>query len=308
MPTVLITGGTGMIGTRLTELLIGRGYQVTILTRDAGMAGSKLPGVRYADWDPGSGRIDLKAIATTDHIIHLSVACVADKRWTVKRKQEIVNSRTDTSAVLVKALSGMPNHVQSVVSASAIGWYGPDTTESLANGFTENAPADKSFLGSTCRRWEESIRPVEQLGKRLVILRTGIVLAKKGGALEEFKKPLKAGVAVILGDGRQVISWIHLDDLCRMYIQAMEDQDLRGVYNAVAPDPVSNEQFTRELARLLRGKWFVPVHVPSFVLKVMLGEMSIEVLKSATVSSEKIRQAGFTFQYPILTQSLESLL
>jgi hypothetical protein len=204
-------------------------------------------------------------------------------------------------------LKEIPNKVKTVISASAIGWYGADTAVSRKQGFTEEAPADTQFLGETCRLWEESIRPVEQMGIRLVKLRTGIVLGNEGGALAEFKKPLKAGIAAILGDGRQMVSWIQADDLCRMYLHALENEEIRGAYNAVAPHPVSNKQLTVTLAKQMRGNFYIPVHVPSFVLKIALGEMSIEVLKSATVSSRKIEATGFSFRYPTIEMALQQL-
>lgn len=308
MRTILITGGTGMIGTRLTKLLIAEGYEVIILSRRSPAISHQLPGVSYANWDIDQQKIDGEAIGRADHIIHLAGAGVADERWTENRKQEIINSRTQSSSLLVKALKEIPNKVKTVISASAIGWYGADTAVSRKQGFTEEAPADTQFLGETCRLWEESIRPVEQMGIRLVKLRTGIVLGNEGGALAEFKKPLKAGIASILGDGRQIVSWIQVDDLCRMYLHALKNDEIRGVYNAVAPHPVSNKQLTVTLAKQMRGNFYIPVHVPSFVLKIALGEMSIEVLKSATVSSRKIESTGFGFVYPTIEKSLEQLI
>ena len=307
MPTVLITGGTGMIGRRLTELLITDGYEVIILSRNSSATGHKMPGVAYADWDTNAQTIDEWAISKATHIIHLAGAGVADKRWSDKRKQEIVNSRTQSSSLIVKALREIPNHVESVISASAIGWYGADTATSRKNGFTEEALPDPGFLGETCRLWEDSILGVEKLGKRLVTLRTGIVLGNDGGALQEFKKPLKAGIAGILGNGQQVISWIEIDDLCRMYIHALENAAVHGVYNAVAPCPVTNKQLTLTLAQQMRGHFYIPIHVPTIILKMVLGEMSIEVLKSATVNCDKIEKTGFTFLYPTVEKALAQI-
>jgi len=307
MTTILITGGTGMIGARLTELLVEKGYEVIILTRNL-KTSYALPGVSYARWDVERQTIDPAAIAKADHIIHLAGAGVADKRWSESRKQEILHSRTESSTLIVKALKENPNRVQSVISASAIGWYGPDTDKSRLEGFSEEAPADGAFLGHTCRAWETSIEPVTALGKRLVKLRTGIVLSRQGGALVEFRKPLKAGIASILGDGNQVVSWIHVDDLCRMFLFAIEHVSLSGAYNAVAPHPVSNKELTLALARQIRGSFYIPVYVPAFVLKIMLGEMSIEVLKSANVSAHKIQMAGFDFAYPTIEKALAQLV
>lgn len=295
-----------MIGRRLTTLLQADGHDIIIVTRQLPST-SESKKIVYANWDVKKQSIDAAAISSADHIIHLAGAGVADKRWSRERKQEIVNSRVQSSALLVKALAEIPNQVQSVISASAIGWYGPDTDESRKNGFSEDAAADTAFLGETCRLWEESISPVTALGKRLVKLRTGIVLSNEGGAFVEFEKPLKAGVAAILGNGQQVVSWIQVDDLCRMFIYAINHNNISGVYNAVAPHPVTNKQLTLSLARQMRGSFYIPVHVPSFLLKIILGEMSIEVLKSATVSCGKIEKTGFQFLYQTIDEAIRGL-
>ena len=233
---------------------------------------------------------------------------MADKRWTNKRKNEIIESRTQSSALLVKALKENSNQVKAVISASAIGWYGADPVIPNPSPFTETDPSDHGFLGETCRQWEESIEPVGQLGKRLVKLRTGVVLSNEGGALVEFVKPLRFGLATILGNGKQIISWIHIDDLCRMYLQAVEDESIEGVYNAVAPKPVSNKELTIGLAKAVKNKFYIALHVPSPVLKLVLGEMSVEVLKSATVSAGKIRSARFNFIYPSIEAAINQLI
>jgi hypothetical protein len=307
MATVLITGGTGMIGRRLTQLLIEKGYDVIIVSRQLSVLSREKGKVTYANWDIDKQTIDQEAISKADHIIHLAGAGVADKRWSKERKEEIVNSRTQSSALLVKALAENPNHVKTVVSSSAIGWYGPDTEKSLKQGFSEEAAADTAFLGETCRLWEASIEPVTQLGKRLVKLRTGIVLSNEGGAFVEFKKPLKGGLATILGSGKQFVSWIHVDDLCHMFMAAIENESMSGAYNAVAPHPVTNQYLTITLAKKMCGKFYIPVYVPSFILKIMLGELSIEVLKSANVSSRKVQLTGFDFTYPTVEDAIAQL-
>ena len=327
MPNILITGGTGLIGTALSRMLLEKGYDVTLLSRkgktsgkgspsSAGNAVSASPGpssagpstLRTAHWDPRTQVIDSEAIRQADYIIHLAGAGVADKRWSKKRKKEIVESRTTSSALLVKALQEIPNKVQAVVSVSGIGWYGPDAAIPNPRPFEETDPPDEDFLGETCRLWENAITPVTAMGKRLVILRTGIVLSREGGALKEFKKPVKMGVAAILGSGKQIISWIHVEDLCRLFLQAVEHPDWKGIYNAAAPRPVDNKTLTLALASRLKGKYFVPIYVPTFLLKIIVGEMSIEVLKSTTVNTKKTRIAGFQFLYPSLDSALEELL
>ena len=305
MAQVVITGGTGMVGTQLAKWLVAAGHQVTILTR---RVPEKNPDqIPYALWDPGRRWIEASAIHHADYIVHLAGANVAEKRWTSARKEEIRKSRVEGAETIVAALDQMPNKVKAVISASAIGWYGPDTETSLITGFHETDPADPSFLGDTCRQWEESIRPVEALNKRLVIFRIGIVLDKNGGALPAFLQSLRFRIAGVLGRGVQIISWIHNHDLCRMISFALENEEVKGIYNAVTPHPVSNSQFNRLLAQQLYGDAYIILPVPAWLLKIVLGEMSVEVLKSATISSSKIRQAGFNFKYPSLVEALREL-
>lgn len=307
MTTILVTGGTGLIGRALTEALLERNYKIIILTRNSEVKQPGNSNLSYAVWNPQQQTIDEAAVRKADYIINLAGAGVADKRWTNKRKQEIINSRVKSGELIVKALRELPNNVKAVINASAIGWYGADPVIPNPDPFKEEYPADNKFLGITCKQWEESIEPVTSMGKRLVKLRTGIVLSNDGGALKEFKSPLRFGIATILGNGKQVISWIHIDDLVRIYIGAVEDDKMNGVYNAVAPAPASNKTLIISLAKIIKGQFFIPVYIPSFALKLVLGEMSIEVLKSATVSCDKIHQAGFVFQYPTLEAALQHL-
>ena len=276
---------------------------------------SAIDNLSYANWNVEEQTIDITAVAKADFIIHLAGAGVADKRWTEKRKQEIVDSRVNSSKLIIETLKKIPNKVKAVVSASAIGWYGPDHPNSSPLGgegdnlrkFEESDLPAKDFLGQTCKQWEESIEPVTQSGIRLIKLRTGIVLSKEGGALKEFIRPLKFGIAAILGNGKQIISWIHIDDLVRMYMAAIENEKMSGVYNAVAPGPVSNKELALQLAKS-RKKFSIPIHVPSFMLKIILGEMSVEVLKSVTVSSHKIQKAGFQFKFSTIKEALADIL
>ncbi len=306
MPTVIITGGTGLIGKRLSEMLTAKQYDV-ILFSHSKKDNATADGAIVKPWNINTGEIDEDAIKKADYIVHLAGANVAEKRWTKERKQEIIDSRIKSSALLVKSLQQIPNNVAAVISASAIGWYGEDSTKSKDKGFMEEDLPSNDFLGQTCRLWEESIEPVTALGKRLVKLRTGIVLSNEGGAFLEFKKPLKFGIASILGSGNQVVSWIHEEDICRMYLYAIENNHFIGAYNAVAPKPVTNKELTLQLAKEMRGKTYIPMHVPSFALKLALGEFSIEVLKSAKVSARKIIQSGFHFLYPDIVSALQEL-
>jgi uncharacterized protein (TIGR01777 family) len=305
MQTILITGGTGMVGQSLTNVLLAKGYQVIVLTRQQKQ--SSRAHFSFAQWDLNKGWIEPAAIAAADYIIHLAGEGVADKRWTAARKKAILDSRVNSSALLVKALKEHPNKVKAIVAASAIGWYGPDNEKSTASGFVETDLVDSSFLGDTCRQWEESMHPVKALGIRLVTIRIGIVFNKMGGALAEFMKPAKLGAAAILGDGQQMVSWIHQQDLNRLMLFTLETEQVEGVYNAVAPDPVNNAILTKAIASRFHT-WAIPFHVPSFILKIMLGEMSVEVLKSAKVSASKIIAAGFKFDYASMDEALDDLL
>ena len=307
MPVVLISGGTGLIGRNLTRHLIEKNYDVIVLTRDKDKP-SNDSRISYSFWDINKQEIDKTVIKKADHIIHLAGAGVMDKKWTKSYKNQIVESRTKSSILLLKYLSENSRTIKSFVSASAIGWYGADAKSLKRNeGFIETDPSDDSFLGETCRLWEASVDPAEEMGIRLVKLRTGIVLSNDGGAYKEFKMPLKFGIAAILGSGKQIVSWIHIDDLCRMYIYGMENRELNGSYNAVAPIPVTNKKLILHIAETIRHKFFIPIHVPQFLLRIMMGQRSIEILKSATVSDKKIKETGFTFLYPTVEAALDEL-
>ncbi len=305
MQTVLITGGTGMIGKSLTTLFLEKGYKVIVLTRKDKK--SRRLNVSFAKWDVEKGTIDASAIQAANIIVHLAGEGVADKRWSVKRKQAIVDSRVQSGNLLVKALSENQHQVKTFIAASAIGWYGPDTETSLVNGFVETDSSDNSYLGNTCQVWEQSTSAIATMGIRLVTLRIGIVFNKKGGALAEFIKPAKFGLATILGTGKQIVSWIHQQDLCRIIQYAIETPSLVGIYNAVAPKTISNKKLVLAIAKKTYPI-YLPVYVPSFALKIILGEMSIEVLKSAKVSAQKIQAAGFVFDFPTVEEALTDLL
>jgi uncharacterized protein (TIGR01777 family) len=304
MDTVIITGGTGLIGNALSKFLLSRGYQVVILTRNPKAHRSSSPGISYAAWNIDEQSANEEAFKKAKYLIHLAGAGVADKSWTEKRKKEIVESRTKSSALLIKAMGNIPNEIVSVVSASAIGWY----KQNMSHPAVETDPPADDFLGETCVAWENSIKPVEELGKKLVILRTGIVLSNEGGAFPAFKKPIQYGIAGILGNGKQIISWIHIEDLCRLYMEAMTNTSWSGIYNAVAPNPVNNRNFTIELAKRIKGNFFIPMPVPNFILRFMLGERSEEVLKSSNISAGKLKQQGFQFIYPTIDTAFTDLI
>ena len=305
MQTILISGGTGLIGKTLVPFLTEQGYRVIVLTRSLEDKHAS-ESVSYAEWNVEKMLIDVAAVQKADYIIHLAGAGVVDKKWTASYKKQIVESRTQSSKLLVDTLRNNKNEVKAIISASAIGWYGEDHIAGKA--FTEEDASAPGFLGETCKLWEESITAAEVLNIRVCKIRTGIVLDTKGGALAEFIKPINFGVAGILGDGKQIVSWIHIMDHCRIFLHAIQHNEMTGAYNAVAPNPVSNKELTIAIAEAKKGSFYVPMHVPTFVLKLMLGERSTEILKSTTVSATKLKATGFTFIYPGIKGAIENLV
>jgi len=304
METVLITGGTGLVGKQLSRHLNEKGYNVIILTRKLPGKGTH-PQLSYALWDVAKKTIDVAALQKADHIIHLAGAGVMDKKWTDAFKKEIISSRADSAALLIDALKKKENKVKTFISASAIGYYGEDEPGKIP--FEETAPADSAFLGEVCRLWEASVEPVKEQEIRLVKIRIGIVLSREGGALKEFVTPLKFGLATVLGSGKQVMSWIHVEDLCALFSYALENKKMQGAYNGVAPYPVNNKTLVTMLAKKRNGNLFLRVPVPAFMLKLIMGGRSIEILKSATVSSKKTEASGFTFHYADIDAAMENL-
>jgi hypothetical protein len=308
MPVVLISGGTGLIGTALTHHLIERDYDIVILSRKKNLP-SVNPKITYSYWNVTEKIIDAEVVKNADHIVHLAGAGVMDKKWTDDYKKKILESRTKSAELILSCLKKNDHHVKTFVSASAIGWYGEDAKPlERKEGFIESDLPSNDFLGETCLQWESVTEPVLADGIRLVKLRTGIALSNSGGAFKEYKTPLNFGLAAILGNGKQMVSWIHIDDLCRMYCSAIEDIYLRGTYNAVAPEPVSQKKLILTLGQRMRNKFFIPVYVPSFILKLIFGKRSIELLKSATVSNKKIKATGFTFLFPSIESAVDDLI
>ena len=296
---ILITGASGLVGKRLTELLLQKGYQVSHLGRNTrkGVVPSFI-------WDVNKGAIDSNAFAGVDTIIHLAGAGVAEKRWTNARKQEILESRTKSTALLFNALKKERHSVTAFVSASAIGYYGFGLNEKV---FTEESEPGSDYLAQVTKNWEQEVDKINSLAIRVVKLRIGIVLSEKGGALAEMVKPIKSGVGSPLGTGKQYLTWIHLDDLCEMFIKAVEDSSMRGPYNAVGPQWVTNAEMTHAIANVLNKPLWLP-SVPGFVLKIILGEMADLVINGSKISSAKIQKTGFKFMFTKLDEALKNLL
>jgi uncharacterized protein len=296
---ILITGASGLIGTRLTEMLQQRGHQVSHLGRTKKNKGK----VKSFTWDVDHHQLDENAFQGIDTLIHLAGAGVADKRWTKKRKREILESRTRSTQLLFDVLKNGNHQVTSVISASAIGYYGFESKDEL----TETSPAGTDFLANVTKQWEDEVNKIESLGIRVVKIRIGIVLSEKGGALKEMMLPIKLWAGSPLGSGNQYLSWIHIDDLCALFCKVVEDGKMYGDYNGVGPYAVTNRALTRAIAKVLHKPMFLP-SIPAFILKLIIGEMANIVLGGSKVSSSKIQQAGFSFQFDTLEKALRDLL
>jgi uncharacterized protein len=299
MSEILITGGSGLVGTRLIKLLSKKGYKTAVLSTQKNYRHSI---ARAYYWNIEDKRIEEGAIENASAIIHLAGANVAGGRWTDARKKEIYDSRIQSTALLNEYLSKSRHQVTTFISTSAIGIYPKDTGEIL----TEKSILADNFLAKVCEDWENEAMKISESGIRTAILRTGIVLDPAGGALKEMLKTLPAFVST-LGNGEQIYSWIHVEDLCNMYIHALENKHIKGAYNAVAPRPVSQ----KEIAKAIQKAKFalLPlIPAPAIALKIALGEMSEVVLGSQHCSADKIIHDGFNFKYPEINSAVENLL
>ena len=296
---ILITGASGLVGSRLTEMLLESGHQVVHLGRSR-----KSGTIPSFIWDIEKGYIDEAAFEGVTAIVHLAGAGVADKRWTSKRKDEILESRTKSSALLFNYLNTLKHTVDTVVSASAIGIYGFGQSDEV---FTENSKPAHDFLAQVVTAWEHEVDAITKLGIRVAKMRIGIVLSEKGGALLEMVKPIRYFLGAPLGTGKQQTSWIHLDDVCGMFMKAIEDHKMSGAYNVTGPYAVTNRELTRAIAKQINRPLLLPP-VPAFVLKIIVGEMAEIVVNGSNVSSAKIQQAGYAFKFSTLEKALKDLL
>ncbi len=294
---ILISGGSGLVGTELSKMLKAKGHSISILSRKKSTAQG------FVQWNVEQGTIDKNALKGIDAIIHLAGEGIADERWTDERKVSIIDSRVNSTRLLLTELQKGTHQVKTFISASATGYYSERGDDMM---FEDAIPA-RDFLGTTCVLWEKEVNKIAKLGIRTVKLRTGIVLTLDGGALKKMIMPFKFGVGSALGDGKQWMSWIHVNDLCAMYMYALEQENVNGEYNAVAPAPVSNYEFSKTLAKVMHKAFWAP-NVPAFILKMLFGEMSAVVLGSTRASSTKIEKAGFKFQFENLSDALKNLL
>ena len=300
MKTIGIAGGSGFVGKYLANKLVQANYQVIIFSRSAHKPDGN---IQFATWDPTRKSIDKAAMAKVDAMVNLAGAGVVDKRWTAAYKQEILASRTDAGYFLIEQLRAHAPNCTTYIASSATGIYGPDRPGSIP--FTEASPPYNDFLADVCKQWEATTETAAT-SYRTVILRFGIVLGKDSGAYKEMSAPMRFGIEPVLGGGRQMVSWVHVDDVAAMILFGLEKENIQGIYNCVAPNVISHKQLMDTIANE-KGGLKIPMPVPSFVLKIMLGESSIEVLKSCTASAVKIQQAGFSFQFPAIGKAVEDL-
>ena len=302
---VLITGGSGLVGTRLTEILLERGFTVSYLTRKVEKKTIGGKPVKTYLWDIKKEVIDEKAFLEADYLVHLAGAGIADENWSDERKNEIIDSRTKSINLIVSTLKTLPHRIISFASASGIGYYGADTGD---EHISEQHTPGSDFVADCCIQWEAAADEIQALGIRTVKLRTGIVLSEKGGALPKLTQPVRWGVGAALGTGKQWQSWIHLDDLCEMYIKSLTDKQMTGAYNAVAPNPVTNYNLTKISAQVLSRPFWMP-NVPEFTLKMVFGEMASIVLGGNYVLNQRIKQeTDFDYKFVEVKGALEDLL
>jgi uncharacterized protein (TIGR01777 family) len=296
---ILITGASGLIGSRLTQTLRKRGDHVTHL----GRSGKVASGAQSFIWDIKRQHVDPDALSGVDTIIHLAGAGVAEKRWTPGRKKEILESRTLSTRLLYETLRNQKHGVKNFISASGIGYYG---FGDASQAFTEVSKPGFDFLAQVTRQWEDEADKISALGIRVVKIRIGIVLSEKGGALKELAKPVRWLAGSPLGSGDQIISWIHVDDLCGIFMKAIDDEGMHGAYNAVAPNPVTNRELTKSIGQALHKPVFLPA-IPGALLKMLLGEMSEMVLEGNNVSPARILQTGYAFRFTTVDEALTDL-
>ncbi|RYU90751.1 TIGR01777 family protein [Mucilaginibacter terrigena] len=295
---ILITGGSGLLGRHLTVALMGLGHTVSHLSRSPG----KNPRVKTFLWDVEKGQIDEHCIDGVDTIIHLAGAGIADKRWTGERKKEIIESRTRSIGLVYGLMKNKAHKINTVISASGINYYGSRGDELL----TEDSPPAHDFIGTCCIEWEKAVDEGKQFDLRILKFRTGVVLTTEGGALPQLAMPIKLAVGSPLGTGKQWVPWIHHQDTIDMYLYGLDNAQLTGVYNMVAPIPVTNTQMTVAVARQLHRLLWAP-NVPAFVIKLLFGQMGSLVLGSTKASAQKIEDAGFKFKYPDIATALKEI-
>jgi uncharacterized protein len=299
---IIVTGASGLIGSALVPVLVKEGQQVTTLVRRESKRKPQAD-VTEVVWQPARGELDAARLVGHDAAVHLAGEPIAGGRWTEAKKRRILESRVQPTRLLAEMLARLQSRPRVFVCASAIGYYGDRSSELL----TEESAAGEEFLSRVCREWEAACEPARAAGIRTVNLRFGVVLSERGGALAQMLTPFKLGLGGCVGTGWQYMSWVALDDVIGAIMQALTDESLAGPVNVVAPQPVTNNEFTKTIGRVLGRPTFMPV--PTFALHLALGEMADELLlASARVEPAKLKAAGYQFKYPQLEPALRHLL
>lgn len=299
--TVLITGATGLVGKELVSLFRKNGVTVHYLTTNENKIKTESDYIGFY-WNPQEGKIDENCFLGVDSVIHLAGATIG-KRWTPAYKQEIIESRLLSTNLLFKTLKDNPHEIKQIISASAIGIY-PDSFTEIYD--EKSLDVAKDFLGNVVAKWEESSEKFKMLNIKVCKFRIGLVLSNKGGALPQMTKPIKMGFGACFGSGNQWQSWIHIDDLTSMFYKAVQNK-WEGVYNAVAPNPVTNKELTKCIAVILHKTLWLP-NIPKFMMKIVLGEMHTLLFSGQKVSSQKALSSGFEFKYPTIEKALTNLI
>jgi len=296
-PSVLITGGSGLIGRYLTSLLLERGYRVAHLSRNVNQFGV----VRVFRWNPEKKILDPVVFEGIDYIVHLAGANMGQSRWTPERKKEIVSSRVESAILLHKVINENKISLKAFITGYGTGYYGSVTSDRI---FTEEDPSSTDFTGTVCRLMEDAAALFHESGIRTVKLRTGVVLEKNNNALTKMLMTEKFGFLARAGSGNQYMPWIHITDLCNIYLKAIEEDTMTGSYNAVSPQHTTHSDFVNELGRVLNK---TVITVPAFTVTMMFGEMSVIALKGSRVSSKKIIDAGYRFVFDDLHEALKDI-
>ena len=296
----MITGGTGLVGSALLALLHGAGYRLRVLSR----SGRSVANARSFRWDINKGSIEEGAIEGVDHIIHLAGENIGSGRWTKARRKKIIDSRVLSAQLLFDSVEKRNPDLKSFTSASATGYYGALTTDKV---FSEDDSPGGDFLARVCLEWEKAAGLFRSGGYRTSIVRTGIVLSKKGGMLRRVLPLVNMRFLPLFGNGKHYLPWIHIDDLCSVYLKILSEKDMDGVFNAVAPEHVSYRDFISSLSSAKNKKILMPP-TPEFMWKVLFGKQSSMLLEGSRVSAEKIIDAGYSFSYPTMGKALSELV
>jgi uncharacterized protein len=301
MKKILITGGSGIIGKELAKILSNKAYDINILGRKKNKP-DNLP-YSFFEWKIDEGYLDINSLYNVDYIVHLAGENISEKRWTQEQRLLIESSRIKSAELIYKTCWENNIWPKAFISSSAIGYYGTFNSEKI---LSEDSPPGKDFLAQVCVKWEKTADLFLSKGIRTVKIRTGIVLCKNGGAYEKIANMANKGLAAALGSGKQYIPWIHIDDIVGIFIKAIEDENMQGVFNGVSPQQITNKELTQAIAKSMKRIIHLP-NIPAFVLKASLGEMSDILLKGSRISSDKIQKMNYEFKFPEIVTALANL-